>query len=138
MNADPKQENTEDLAEQLAQANERIAQMSREAGDLKLDRQLMQKLAAAGVVDLEAALLMAKARLDEQGNVDQTVEQLRTEKRYLFASSSGEKTVARKTAGPRDRVGSKSTLLEQAAKKAARTGNRADLLEYLRLRRSTP
>jgi hypothetical protein len=138
MNTDPKQENTEDLAEQLAQANERIAQMSHEAGDLKLDRQLMQKLTTAGVVDLEAALLLARARLDEQGDVDRAVEQLRTEKRYLFASSSGEKTSSRKTAGPKDRVSSKSTLLEQAAKKAARTGNRADLLEYLRLRRSIP
>ncbi len=136
MNADPKQENTEDLAGQLAQATERIAQMSQEADDLKLERQLLQKLAAAGVVDLEAALLLAKARLDEDADVERAIEQLRTEKRYLFAGAASEKTVARKTAGPRDRVSSRSTLLEQAARKAARTGSRTDLLEYLRLKRS--
>jgi hypothetical protein len=137
MNADPKQENTEDVAEQLAQANERIAQMSQEAGDLKLDRQLLQKLAATGTVDLEGALLLAKARLEEGGDIDRAVEQLKVEKRYLFAGGS-EKVTPRKTAGARERVGSKSTLLEQAAKKAARTGSRTDLLEYLRLRRSAP
>jgi hypothetical protein len=136
MNADPKQENTEDLAEQLAQANERIAQISQEAGDLKLDRQLLQKLAAVGTLDLEAALLLAKARLDEHGDIDRAIESLKTEKRYLFQGGGDAKPAARKTAGSRERVGSKSTLLEQAAKKAARTGSRADLLEYLRLRRS--
>ena len=127
----------QDLAEQLAQANERIARMSQEAGDLKLDRQLTQKLAAAGVVDLEAALLVAKARIAGQSNadIDQVVGQLKVEKRHLFAGGS-ETVVSRRTAGAKDRVGPKLTLLEQAAKKAARTGNRADLQEYLKLRRN--
>jgi hypothetical protein len=133
---DSNDKTTEDLTEQLAQANEQIAQMSQEASDLKLDRQLMQKLAGAGVVDLEAALLLARARMDESGDLDRAIEQLKTEKRYLFAGSGGEKTPGRKTAGAKDRTGSRSTLLEQAAQKAARTGSRADLLEYLRLRRS--
>jgi hypothetical protein len=135
---DSNEKDTQDLNEQLAQANERIAQMSQEAGDLKLDQQLMQKLAAAGAVDLEAALLMARARMDEAGDINRAVEQLKTEKRYLFSAGGSEKTAPRKTAGPKDRTGSRSTLLEQAAQKAARTGSRADLQEYLRLRRSTP
>jgi uncharacterized membrane protein YkoI len=135
---DLNEKNTEDLAEQLAQANERIAEMSQEATDLKIDRQLMQKLAASGAVDLEAALLMARARMNEADDIDQAIAQLKTEKRYLFASGSGgEKIAPRKTAGSKDRGGSRSALLEQAAQKAARTGSRADLQEYLRLRRST-
>jgi hypothetical protein len=134
---DSNEKNTEDLAQQLAQANERIEQMSRETDDLKLDRQLMQKLAAAGAVDLEAALLMARARTSEPGDVGRAIEQLKTEKRYLFTDAgSSEKPASRKTAGAKDRAGSRSVLLEQAAKKAARTGSRADLQEYLRLRRN--
>ena len=128
---------TQDLASLLAQANERIAQISQETEDLKLDRQLIQKLATAGAVDLEAALLMARARMDQSGDTDRAIAQLKTEKRYLFSNGGGEKTTPRKTAGSKDRTASKSALLEQAAQKAARTGSRADLLEYLRLRRST-
>ena len=86
---------------------------------------------------MEAALLVAKARIAGQSNadIDQVVGQLKVEKRYLFAGGS-ETVVSRRTAGAKDRVSPKLTLLEQAAKKAARTGNRADLQEYLKLRRN--
>jgi len=63
------------------------------------------------------------------------IEQLKKEKQYLFAE--GDRAAgAKKTSGVRDRVHNKHAALERAAKKAATTGNRADLQEYLKVRRS--
>jgi hypothetical protein len=128
---------TQDLAEQLADANQRITQMSDELAVLELDRKLMCKLTAAGVTDLEAATLMAKARLEDgaDGNLDACIEQLKKEKGYLF-SGSGASVRSRKTAGAKDRVAPRQTALERAAQRAARTRKRADLQEYLKLRRN--
>jgi hypothetical protein len=127
----------ETLAEQLAEANRKITQMSQELSDLQVERRLTQKLAAAGAIDLEAAVLMAKARSEgnEPAEVDDCVQQLRREKAYLFAGPS-EPSASRKTAGAKDRAKQTRTALEQAAKRAARTGNCADLQHYLKLRRS--
>ncbi len=128
---------SEGLAEQLADANHKIDQMSRDLSDLQTEQKLVRKLAAAGAVDLEAAVLVAKTRLEgkPEADIDACVEQLRREKAYLFGGST-ETSPFRKTAGTRDRAKQTQTALEQAAKKAARTGSRADLQHYLRLRRN--
>jgi hypothetical protein len=128
---------TETVTEQLAEANEKIARMSRDMDDLQIEQKLTHKLAAAGAVDLETAVLVAKARMEgeAQADIDGCVAQLRKEKAYLFGGSV-EVTFSRKTAGAKDRVTSSQTALEQAAKKAARTGSRADLQHYLKLRRN--
>jgi TRAP-type mannitol/chloroaromatic compound transport system substrate-binding protein len=129
--------NTDTLAEQLARANQRIAQMSEELGNLQIEQKLAQKLVAAGVADLETALLVAKARMEgkSEGEINSCVDQLRKEKSYLF-SGSAQVLTARRTAGARERTTHNQTALEQAAKKAARTGSRTDLLQYLKLRRT--
>jgi len=126
----------EDLAEQLVQTNERLAQMSQDMDHLQVERKLTHRLVAAGVTDLEAAVLIAKARLSDaaEGDVDACLEQLKKEKSYLFSGST-ETAVLRKTAGVKDRTTHSQTVLERAATKAARTGNRVDLQEYLKLRR---
>ncbi len=128
---------TQDLAEQLAQANQRIAQMSDDLAALELDRKLTGKLTAAGVTDLEAATLIAKARLSDgaDGDLDACVEQLKQEKAYLFHNAAPS-VMSRKTASAKERRSSRQTALERAAKRAARTQKPADLHEYLRLRRS--
>jgi hypothetical protein len=127
----------EGLAEQLAEANQRLAQMSRDLDHLQVEQQLTQRLAAAGATDLEAAVLIAKARMSGTADtdVDTCLDQLKKEKSYLFGGGT-EGTVARKTAGVKDRMTHSQTVLERAAAKAARTGKRADLQEYLRVRRS--
>jgi hypothetical protein len=97
----------------------------------------MRQLAAAGAVDLETAILIARARMQDKDDTDVTgmIEQLKKEKQFLFtAGNSG--AAPTKTAGARDRVTNNQTLLERAAKKAATTGNRTDLHEYLKLRRN--
>jgi len=128
----------QELADQLARANERLVQMSDQMDTLHLDRKLTRQLTAAGAIDLEAAALVAKSRMADKGadsDIGECVEQLRTEKPYLFGRSS-EAATSRKTAGAKDRVAQNRTALQQAAAKAARTGQRADLQAYLKLRRS--
>ncbi len=125
------------LTEQLAQANSQTAELSEQLSDIQTEQKLMRQLAAAGAVDLETAVLIAKARMQDQDDADVTgvIEQLKKEKQYLFTGSSPGVTPT-KTAGARDRVTNSQTLLERAAKKAATTGNRTDLHEYLKLRRN--
>lgn len=126
----------QDLAEQLTEANERITRMSEDLDRLQLDQKLTRKLTAAGVVDLEAAVLLAKARTQGKAgaDVDSCIEQLKNEKHYLFGSSQ-EAARSRRTTGAKDRVTYSQTALERAATRAARTGHRTDLQEYLKLRR---
>jgi hypothetical protein len=130
-------ENVDTLAAELAQANQRIAQMSRELDELQVEQKLAHKLVGAGVTDLEAALLVAKARMPGPGEteIDTCIEQLRKEKSYLFGGPTQTLT-ARKTAGAKERKAQNQATLEQAAKKAARTGSRTDLQHYLKLRRN--
>jgi hypothetical protein len=129
--------NADALAEQLAQANARIAQMSDELDGLQIEQKLTHKLAAAGAIDLEAAVLVARSRIEggTEADIDGCVTQLRKEKGFLFGGSP-RVAASRKTAAAKDRVTHNPTVLEQAAKRAAKTGKRTDLLRYLSLRRN--
>jgi hypothetical protein len=98
----------------------------------------VRKLAAAGAVDLETAVLIAKARVEgkEKPDLDGVIEQLRKEKQYLFAGQTGIGMTAKRTVGAKDGVQNSQTVLEKVAKEAAMTGSRTDLQKYLKLRRS--
>lgn len=129
----------EALANQLSQLESQTAQMVEQLGDIQLERELMRKLAAAGVVDLEGAVLIAKTRLkgQEKADLDGCVEQLRKEKQYLFVDKLlRSSAVIQKTAGVKDIATTAQTVLEKAAKRAAVTGSRTDLQDYLKLRRN--
>ncbi|MFH1716964.1 MAG: hypothetical protein ABIF19_06405 [Planctomycetota bacterium] len=125
------------LTEQLAEAKTQTAQISEQLSTLQTEQKLIHKLAASGAVDLETTVLIAKVRMQDQdeADIDGVIEQLKIEKQYLFGGPGGAVTPA-KTAGARERVTNNQTILERAAKKAATTGNRTDLHEYLRLRRN--
>jgi len=125
------------LTEQLAEAKSQMAVLSEQLNDIQLGQKLMRKLAAAGTVDLETAVLIAKAKMggDNDADLDGVIEQLKKEKQYLFAGSSGTVTT-KKTAAAKERMQNSQAILERAAKKAATTGNRTDLQEYLKLRRN--
>jgi hypothetical protein len=130
----------EDLTEQLAQAKSQVTKISERLSDIEAEQKLTSKLAAAGSVDLETAVLLAKARMEGQTNadLDSVVEQLKKEKQYLFGGTTATVT-AKKTAGAKESAyggTNNQTVLERAAKKAATTGNRTDLQEYLKLRRN--
>jgi len=127
----------EDLTEQLAEANENAAQMSEQLSSIRTEQELMRKLAAEHTADMEAAVLIVKARTQgkDDADFDGVIEQLKKEKPYLFGGTSGAAT-AKKTAGVRERISGNQTMIEKAAKKAATTGSRTDLQEYLKLRRN--
>lgn len=127
----------EALTEQLAEANAQAKQMSAQLNSIRVEQNLTRRLAAEGTVDLETALLLAKARLHDQkeADLDGLIEQLKNEKQYLFDAAPGT-AVAKKTAGARERISTNQKIIEEAAKKAATTGSRTDLQEYLKLRRN--
>ena len=127
----------EALAEQLAEAKSQAAGFAEELSGIRSEQELVRKLAGLGAVDLEAAVLLAKAKMQEQegADLDGVIEQLKTEKQYLFGEG-GRGAAAPKTSGARDRTQNNHATLERAAKRAAATGNRVDLQEYLKLRRS--
>jgi len=128
-----------ELAEQLARARSESAELSERLSEAEAERELVSKLAGEHTKDLETAVLVAKARLSQSGkaggeaaSVERVIEQLKSDKPYLF----GEPAVSvHRTAGARERVSGRS-VLAGAAKKAAATGSRADLQEYLKVRRS--
>ncbi|MBA7692945.1 hypothetical protein ES703_101519 [subsurface metagenome] len=127
----------EALMEQLGEAKSQVTTMSEQLSNIQAEQKLTRKLAAAGTVDLETAVLLAKAKMEGQteADLDSVIEQLKKEKQYLFGGVSG--TVrTKKTAGAKERTTNNQTILERAAKKAATTGNRTDLQEYLKLRRN--
>jgi hypothetical protein len=54
----------ETLSEQLAQAKSQIGGMAEELSSIQIEQKMIRKLVAAGTVDLEAAVLIAKARVE--------------------------------------------------------------------------
>ena len=123
------------LEQQLAESRDKNKQLTIQLSGIKITQELEAKLTAAGVNDLETAVLMAKARMDtKDGNIDLVVQQLRQEKDYLFESLEPG-PVATKTAGLREKKSCGREVLERTAKMAARSGSRADVQEYLKVRR---
>ncbi len=127
----------EALSGQLAEAKSQVKEMSEQLGDIQAEQKLTRKLAAVGTVDLETAVMLARAKMEGQSeaDLDGVIEQLKKEKQYLFAGNGGSATV-KKTSGVKERITNNQTAIERAAKKAATTGNRTDLHEYLKLRRN--
>jgi hypothetical protein len=127
----------EDLAEQLAETEAEAKTTAEQLRQIQVEQKLVHKLAAAGTVDLETAMLIAKARMEgeAEADIDSVIKQLRKEKQYLFAITGGT-AAAKKTARAKERIEGSQTVLERAAKRAATTGSRTDLQEYLKLRRN--
>jgi hypothetical protein len=125
------------LTEELTQAKSQASEMAKELSSVRMEQKMIHKLAAAGAIDVEAAVLISKAKIgdDTEADLDGVIQQLKKEKQYLF-TGTGAATTAKKTAGAKDRMQNSQTILERAAKKAATTGNRTDLHEYLKLRRN--
>jgi hypothetical protein len=126
----------EELAGELEEARAEATRLADELKATHKEQELTRRLAAAGARDLEAATLIAKARLarDEKADLDGVVEQLKREKQYLFNEKTPAGMTLRTSPVKEQRGG--AGAIERAAKKAAGTGGRADLQEYMRKRRS--
>ena len=127
----------EELTEQLSQSQKQTSDLSKQLSETRNEQKLSQKLLSAGTVDIESAMLLAKARMQEQQDVDvdDVIEQLKKDKKYLF-KNSGENVTSTKTSGAKDRTSDVHTVLAKVAKKAAASGSRRDLQEYLKARRN--
>jgi hypothetical protein len=135
----------EELSEQLTCARQQVSEMSGRLRSIELEQRLAHKLAAAGAIDLEAAVTIARNMIEQEGDgnaaaaekidLNGFVERMKGEKRYLFGGGSS--ITGGRTASAKDRAGSSNfSALERAAKKASQTGSRTDLQEYLRLRKN--
>jgi hypothetical protein len=126
----------EELAGELEEARAESVKLAEELKATRKEQELTRRLAAAGARDLEAATLMAKARLSggDKADLDGVVEQLKREKQYLFNEKVSAEATVRTSGAKEQRIGGAG--IERAAKRAAGTGSRADLQEYMRKRRS--
>jgi site-specific recombinase len=126
------------LQQELAENKAEVERLSSSLSQMTIERQLIDKLVSAGVRDMEAAVIIGKARLDSDKKAApaDVVEQLKKEKSYLFSENNSSAVVSSKTSGVKDRLSGTTGVLERTAKKAAKSGSRTDLQEYLRARRN--
>ncbi|MBN1974205.1 MAG: hypothetical protein JW787_11235 [Sedimentisphaerales bacterium] len=127
----------EELTELLSQSQKQASSLNEQLNGIRTEQKLTQKLIAAGTVDVESAVLVAKAKMNEHEDtdVDDVIEQLKKDKQYLF-KNTGENAVSSKTSGAKNRTNDVYTVLANAARKAANSGSRKDLQEYLKARRN--
>jgi DNA repair exonuclease SbcCD ATPase subunit len=93
-------------------------------------------LARSGVADVDAAALLLSQRVKleepmEAAALAEAIEQLLADKPYLRATPP----LPPPTAAARSPQAGRKALLDQLAQRAARSGDRRDLAEYLRMRR---
>jgi len=135
------EQKAEQLRQQLqeSQHSQEVSQASLQ--EVRLDNELTQKLVQAGVVDVEAALLLAKNKMagsaEAQTDVRSLIETLQNERPYLFAGAVEDvrTTLAGPTAGIQSGNHSKVSTLSRLAQQVQQSGSRKDMQEYLRLRR---
>ena len=131
------QQRDDELATAEAQRDEASTQLVVVENRLAAERLLTQ----AGVVDLETASVLLSRRLDLAEEVDaealaRGVEQLLLDKPFLRSPGTARgASLPPKTASPRDAAAAPAARLAQAAELAARSGDRRDVADYLRLRR---
>ena len=133
----------EQVAELTAQLKQREETGQVEHAELEAalqEKRLMGKLIEAGTTDIEVALMLARQKLQErQGDetsVQPVIEELRTARPGLFGNQSYGSGFGVPTAGTRPQACGASASLGRLAERATRSGNRRDVQEYLRLRRS--
>lgn len=125
------------LTEEVSRLREANGRLSAEVAGIRTDGALTTALASAGVVDLEAAMLMARSRMEKEEGLDAAavVAALRKEKGYLFGSRGASMPAAAKTAGIKEKGAAGQKVLEDSARQAAASGSRVDVHEYMRRRR---
>lgn len=120
------------LRGKLKQVEGELTEAQRTAAYLERRQRIDELLAESEAIDLEAARLLtehAVAQMDEP-DVKLAVEDLRRRKPYLFRQriASGSGAMAVRPSGDAEPA-------EEAAQRAVQTGDRRDLLRYLRVRR---
>lgn len=122
------------LAARIGELERRLAQAQQELNAAALDRGIESALAGSGVIDIETGRLLVEQTLvaSPEMSVEEAVGAVRRSKPFLFATGGGgfggAALAMRGGVGPGDGL---ATLAEEAVT----SGDRADLLRYLRARR---
>lgn len=135
----------QDLQTQLEGRNEALATAEAQRDEarhlteqLETQTAVERELNSAGVVDVETASMLLARRVDleqplESDQLRQGIEELLSEKPFLLARADGQLPPA--TSSSRTPAASLTGEIASAAKRAAVSGNRRDVADYLRLRR---
>jgi hypothetical protein len=117
------------------------AALAAKIAHLQSERTLMIRLTEAGVKDMEAALLVGMSRMAQADtpDIDAVIAAMKKDKAHLFADvhDRNEGNPPVRTGGARRKGYDGAAALEKAAKRAATSGSRTDLQQYLRLRRNS-
>ncbi len=130
------QQLNEQFARAEAQRDEAQARLAEAQNRAAAERML----AEAGVVDIEAASLLLCRRLDLAGELDTEaiadgVERLLIDKPFLAGGQKATASLPPSTASARAGEPTAAAQLSRAAQRAAGSGGRKEIAEYLRLRR---
>lgn len=117
------------LQQSLDEATQQVTQSERR-------RQIDQMLVESEAIDLEAARLLTEAAIEQMDDADVqlAVSELRRRRPYLFRSAASQHPGG--SMSPKPRRGGHQ--LSDAAETASVSGDRRDLLRYLRMRRTQP
>lgn len=123
----------EGLQTQLTEAQQRAQQAEQTITSLERRQRIDQLLAEADAIDLDAARLLTEAAVQamDEPDVAEAVDDLRRHKPFLFHPDRG--SVEGLVLAPQ--IEGADDPLAQAAEQAQHSGDRRDLLRYLRLRR---
>ena len=128
---------SDELATAEAQRDEANMHMTQLENRMAAERLLSQR----GTVDVETASLLLARRIDlnediQPQEISKAVEELLLDKPFLRGSQTeASSPMPPLTSAPRNSQGSQEASLASAAQRAAASGNRKDIAEYLRLRR---
>ncbi|MCH9021521.1 MAG: hypothetical protein IID32_02010 [Planctomycetes bacterium] len=138
------EQHVEKLTETLEAQEQENKRLEDHFEEVRLENELTQRLAKAGVNDLEVALLLAKQSLKsssdqggerQEADIRQIVNSIREERPYLFAGEESS-LFSVPTAGlHRPQSRGSAAVLSKQAEKVMQSGSRQDMQEYLRLRR---
>lgn len=134
------EQQVEQLKREMSQRQQEQQDARKELEKMQQETELTGALVRAGVIDVEAASLLAQKKVESSENgqdVNSIIENLRRERPYLFMDGS-ESTVpwAEPTAGVRGQNNGRANVLARMAQQVRRSGSRKDMQEYLRLRRT--
>jgi len=133
-----------DLQAQLEQRLDQLATAEAQRDEIRHQLEVARVRAGAervlyeaGVEDIETAMVLLDKRVGLSGDTDadqlrQAIDRLIQDKPFLVGPPL---SLPDKTASPRPQASGSGARLARAAARAARTGNRRDIVEYLRMRR---
>ncbi len=128
------EQSLDELRRELDEKSAKLTELEKTVSDLERAGRVDQLLIEAEAVDLESARLlttMAIEQMDEP-DVELAVTELKRRKPYLFRARS--RASSAMSARPEHATPAREAA-DHAAGEAYATGNRADLLRYLRLKR---